>query len=200
MKADLTVGNIVSNGFQKGIKNIVPLFVNSILWILTIWIPYLNVGTTIGMVVGVVAKSGKDEAISMTEIFDPKYRKYMGEFFLVQGLQAMGVGVGSLLMFIPGIVISLAWSLGTLLTVDKGMNPVQALSKSNELTYGKKWTMFLGMLVVYLLPVIGVMIVAGILGKILSILGALVAIAGIAFVISVLVSAMGYIYTTLTNE
>ncbi|HPB83069.1 MAG TPA: hypothetical protein PK200_13605, partial [Spirochaetota bacterium] len=104
---EFNVGTLIQNAFQRGIKYFVPVFLNSIFWILTIWIPYLNVGTTIGLMVGVVAKMSRDEEVSITEIFDAKYRKNMGEFFLVIGLVNAGVMVGFMFMFVPATVIAL---------------------------------------------------------------------------------------------
>jgi len=138
----LDIGATLKDGIEIGIKNIGPILVNVVLWVLTVWVPYLNVGTTIGLSVGVVSKASRGEAISFTEIFDPKYRKYMGEFFLTGGLIALGVGVGFIFIIVPGIVIGLAWSLALLLVIDKGKSPIDSLALSNSLTYGNKWRMF----------------------------------------------------------
>lgn len=54
----------------------------------------------------------------------------------------MGTLGGLLFLFIPSIVISIAWSLGLLLVFDKKMNPLEALTMSNRYTYGSKWGMF----------------------------------------------------------
>ena len=138
----LTVIATIKDGIAIGTKNIGPILVNVFLWAVTVWIPYLNVGTTIGLMVGIVSKASRGEVIPMTEIFDPKYRKYMGEYFLTSGLIGIGVGVGTVFGIIPGIVISLAWSMAILLVVDKGKNPTEALTLSNNCTYGHKWKMF----------------------------------------------------------
>jgi len=137
----LAVGATIQEGINIGTKNIGSIFVNILLWVLTIWIPYINVGTTIGLTAGIVSKASRGEIIPITEIFDPKYRKYMGEFFLVSGLCGIGVFTGILFGIIPGIVIGLAWSLAILLVVDKGKNPTKALILSNNCTYGYKWKM-----------------------------------------------------------
>jgi len=83
---ELTVGGIISAGFQRGFKYVVPVVVNVILWILTIWIPYINLGTTIGLFVGLVVKMKNGEDLSMTEIFNSRYRKNMMGFFLTSDL------------------------------------------------------------------------------------------------------------------
>ena len=76
----LTVGSIISKGFEIGIKNIGTVAGAGILWILTFWIPYLNVGTTIGLL-GIVVALSKGIPTSATEIFDPKYRKQWANSF-----------------------------------------------------------------------------------------------------------------------
>ncbi len=200
MTKSLTIGDIITTGFQRGIQNALPIAVNTLLWILTCWIPYLNVGTTIGLTVGVVSKSARDEAIPYTEIFDPKYRKYMGEFFLTLGLVQMGVAMATLLLIIPGIVLGIAWSLALLLTVDKGLNPMDAIHKSNELTYGKKWTIFLGLIVLEILVYLVVLILTAIFSAISSGLAFLIALVAAAFGSAVIISALGHIYAALSSE
>jgi len=137
----LAVHATIREGISIGTRNIGPILINVLLWIVTIWIPYLNVGTTIGLIAGIVSKASRDEAIPITEIFDPKYRKYMGEFFLTSGLIGMGVSVGLVFGVIPGIVICMAWSMAILLVVDKGKNPTEAITLSNNCTYGYKGKM-----------------------------------------------------------
>lgn len=202
----LTVGGIFTNSFQRGMKNLVPVFVNTILWILTIWIPYLNVGTTIGIMAGVIAKMSRGETISMTEIFNPVYRKRMGEYFLVTGLVAMGIWAGMVFFLIPGFVIAIAWILAPLFVVDKEINPIEAINRSNTLTYGKKWVIFFGLLCIGICVVVALIIVLGILSFILTKLGkfgwflmALCYIAGYVAFFSVGMASLSYIYGELNK-
>ena len=62
--SDLNVSGIINSGFTKGIKSALPIGINAVLWALTIWIPYINVGTTIGLFAGLAAKASRDEPIS----------------------------------------------------------------------------------------------------------------------------------------
>jgi uncharacterized membrane protein len=112
------------------------------------------------MVAGIIVKASRGEAISMTEIFDPRYRKYMGEFFLTSGLIGMGAAIGFILFIIPGYVIAIAWSLSLLLVVDKGKNPTEAISLSNKLTYGNKGAIFLAFLVLAIVACIAIVVFA----------------------------------------
>lgn len=198
MDNKLSVGDIIQNGIQIGLKNFLPIFVNGILWVLTIWIPYLNVGTTIGLT-GIIAKMGRGDAgtISMTEIFNPEYRKYMGEYFLAIGFQQIGILAGMVFLIIPGLVIGLAWIFAPLLVLDKGQSPLEAIKKSNEMTYGHKWTIFLGLLCLELVVMIGGGILFTLGGLAHKAVGGLLAFIVIVLVGPILMGAMGYIYNKL---
>ena len=80
--------------------------------------------------------------LPVTEIFDAKYRRYMGEFFLVSGLVGLGVCTGLIFFIIPGYVIAIAWCFAPMLVIDKGKNPTEAITLSNNVTYGNKGRIF----------------------------------------------------------
>ncbi len=145
MEKKLDFGEIVSNAFSIGFKNIASIIGCVVLWILTIWIPYVNVGTTIALVTLPAALS-KGKVISPVQIFDKSYYKYMGEFFLATGLRGLIVGAATLFLIVPGIVMRIAYSLTALLVVDKGKGAADALRLSNNATYGNKWMIFLWVL------------------------------------------------------
>ncbi|MFW5742670.1 MAG: YciC family protein [Spirochaetota bacterium] len=197
---ELSVGAIVGNGVKQGVSSAGAIIVNVVLYVLTVWIPYLNVGTTIGLTVGLVAKAGRGEPISPTEIFNPVYRKQMGDYFLVSALVSMGTSLAILLLVIPGIVLSIAWSLATLLVVDKGLNPTAAMTKSNNVTYGKKWTIFFGVLVLTLIVAVVAGVLAAIGAAVSETLGAVLAVIGVILSVSILICGNGYIYNTLTSD
>ena len=130
-----------AEALEIGVKNAPSIIGCVVLWLLTIWVPYINVGTTIAinMLPIELAKGG---VISPLCIFDAKYRKYMGDFLITTGLMIIPVFIASLFMIVPGIVLSIAWSLAYFFLFEKKKNPMQAISASNEATYGSKWTMF----------------------------------------------------------
>ncbi len=195
---ELTVGNVIKESIAKGLKNFAPLAVNVLLWIVTFWIPYINIGTTIGLFVGIMTKIAKDEPLSMTEIFNEKYRKNFGEYIIVSSLMAMGIYVGMLFMVIPGIIIAIAWSLAVPLVIDKEINPSEAISLSNKLTYGHKWAIFGSQFLLGLIIYIAIAIVTAIVSMILGFLGALVGLAGFALMVSIMIAAQSVIYNSLT--
>jgi hypothetical protein len=183
MSENFSIIATVKDGIAIGSKNIGPIFVNVLLWVLTLWIPYLNVGTTIGLMAGIVTKASRGEVIPVTEIFDPKYRKYMGEYFLTAGLIGVGVCIGTIFGIIPGVVIALAWSLAILLVVDKGKNPTEAITMSNNCTYGHKWKIF----GIYFLVYLAFLIIVSILGGIAYAVNDM----GLSFMISLFIVLIG---------
>lgn len=137
----ITVMEVIQEGVGIGLKNALSLLGAVLLWIITIWIPYLNVGTTIAICTIPIALS-KGKVISPTFIFDAKYRQYMGEFFTLVGLMLMSLIPAFLFMIIPAYIIAIGWSLAIYLMLDKGIAPGEALVRSNKATYGYKWTIF----------------------------------------------------------
>ena len=193
----MNVSDVVRNDIAIGLKNALSLIGATILWLLTCWIPYLNVGTTIALVTMPVALS-KGEVISPMEIFNAKYRESMGEFFLLISFQSLGIMIGYLFMGIPGIVMSLSWLLAPMLLVDKGMNPMQALNESNKRTNGHKWTIFFSLLVANLLYMV-VYFLGMLLMSAAPILGAIVVVLLSLAVIPVFYGIYAEIYKHLGN-
>lgn len=149
-----------------GIKN-APSIVGAIaLWLVTIWIPYINIGTTIAVCL-LPTELAKGNVINPLGIFDAKYRRYMGEYFITMGLMIFPTLIATVFMVVPGIVLSLAWSLAYFFLIDKNKNPMQAIKASNDATYGSKWTMFF----ITLAFVIALYIIGGIFGVICGLIG-----------------------------
>ena len=101
----MTIINLLKNGSAIAFKNFLPLLGSLILYILTIWIPYINIGTTIAIWT-LPAVMSRGETISPTQIFDSKYRKNMGNFFLLLGFMFSGFLAGFIYGIIPGIVLA----------------------------------------------------------------------------------------------
>lgn len=96
----ISVMSVLSEGISLGMKNAVSLLVATVLWIVTLWIPYLNVGTTIAMTT-IPIELSKGKVISPVFIFDSKYRKYMGEYFTLIGLMLMAIIPALFFMIVP---------------------------------------------------------------------------------------------------
>lgn len=153
-------------GFASGPRNVLRLLAILILMLLTCWIPYINIGVLIAFAT-LPAQWAKDEAVNPISIFDSRFRRYMGNFVLLQVL--FGITVLCVSAFIiPGLVLYYSWSLASLFVVETGMNPLEATNASNKCTYGSKWTMFAVNLVYGLCVIIISAVIVGIASLIFS--------------------------------
>ena len=142
----LDFGETLKDSVAIGVKNAPSVIAAVALWLITIWIPYLNVGTTIAITL-LPTQLAKGEIVNPLGIFDSKYRRYMGEFLITWGLMLIPIYIATLFLVVPGIVLSLSWTLSFYFLLDKGKNPIEAIKASNDATYGSKWTMFFVILV-----------------------------------------------------
>lgn len=185
MEKKLDVVATLKEGFTLGLKNLVPLILLVILYCLTLWIPYLNVGTTIGMYKAVISMS-KGEKIDPLSIFDKSNFAHLGSFFLLMGFLTIGIIVAGAFMFIPALIIGIAWDFALYFMIDKKVSPLKSLSLSYDATLGEKWRIFA---VVVLLSII-LSVATAIFGAIASIDGAFFAfIGGLLVVAAVIVGA-----------
>ena len=190
----LDIQKVLTEGVGIGIKNIVSLVLATVLYVVTVWIPYLNVGTTIAMC-SIPVELSKGNIINPLFIFDAKYRKNMGEFFILVGLQTMAMIPAFLMGIIPGIVLSYAWALAIYLFIDKDIHALDALRKSNELTYGNKWRMFF----IGLILGIAISIITSILGLIPKV-GVVLNVIVIILYYPIQLGCNAVIYRELTNS
>ncbi len=148
MNKKLHILATIKDGVALALINYLSLVLATVLYIVTIWIPYINVGTTIAMC-SLPAEMAKGNVINPLFIFDGKYRRNMGEFFILYALMTGAIFAGVCFMIIPGIVISIAWSYAVVLFVDKDMSAIDSLRESNRITYGNKWRIFAAQFLVF---------------------------------------------------
>lgn len=137
----LDFATTLQDAIAIGLKNAPSVIAAVALWLITIWVPYINVGTTIAITL-LPTRLAKGEIVNPLGIFDSKYRRYMGEYFITMGLMVFPILIGLIFMIVPAIVLSIAWTLSYYFLFEKGKNPIQAIKASNDATYGSKWTMF----------------------------------------------------------
>ena len=202
MNKKLNIIATIKDGIVIALVNFLSLILTTLLWLVTVWIPYLNVGTTIAME-SLPAELAKGKVINPLFIFESKYRKNMGEFFILMALMTGAISVGLGFGFIPGIVIAIAWDFAIVLFVDKDMSALDALRESNRLTYGHKARIFgISTLVIISLCIVCSIILGifgiGEIGWLEAIGGILVAIL-VIFAIPALLGIDASIYRQLTT-
>lgn len=171
----LDFAETLKESIEIGVKNAPSVIVAVALWLVTIWIPYINIGTTIAISL-LPVELAKGNVVNPLSIFDSKYRRYMGEYLITTGLMVIPIYIAFIFLIIPGIVLSLSWALAFYFLIDKGKNPMQAIKASNDATYGNKWTMFFVMLVF--------IVIAGIVLGIISLVCSAIDVGFITFVVT----------------
>ena len=194
-KADLKVVATIQEAIQIGLKNLPSLIGVALLYVLTIWIPYINVGTTIAMQ-SIPGKLASGKVISPLFIFDEKYRRDFSAFFLVVAFIHLAVFAGFFFMIIPAIVINIAMSLAIYILVDFDKSPTDAMKLSNQATYGYKWTIFGISLVMFVLVFI-LFFISALLGHIADFIETILDIAIIVCIIPFFLGIDAVIYREL---
>ena len=177
MENKLNFQQTLVDGVNLGIKNVANLLLMVFLYVVTIWIPYLNVGTTIGFYKNIIALSKGEDVVPLS-IFSKDNYKNLGDFFLLMGLQTAGISAGAAFMLLPSIVVALAWQFAMYFFLDKGTSPLKSLSLSYNVTLGEKWTLFF----VYLATGVAICLVVGLLAAIPKVGGVLAFLACLACV------------------
>ena len=196
----LSIGGIFTNSYKLGINNFGQIVLAAILWVLTCWIPYFNVGTTIAMI-GIVVSISKGGTFSPTSIFSSKYRENIGEFFLLSAFMIIGIFMGYAFVIIPGIVITVAWSQALFLSIDKKLNPIEALSTSSRITYGEKMTIFISYLLILFILALTITLCTAIIGYVTGSIEFAMIVGFILYLLSssIMIGCAAYIYGELNK-
>ncbi len=192
----LDVGQALKGCFDIGLKNVTGVLGAALLWLITVWIPYLNIGTTIALTTVLPTKLAKGESFSPTEIFDAKYRENMTNFFLIMGLVNAAIGFGLLLFVFPAIVLHFAWMLAPVLVVNFGSKPIDAMNESYKATYGSKWVIFFSYLLLGIILFI-VSLIIGLIATQVAFLGVILYLALIVVSIALYFGLMAQIIKSL---
>lgn len=112
----LDFGQTLQDSFVIGFRNAASIVGCVLLWLVTIWIPYINIGTTIALSM-LPIELAKGNIVSPLSIFAARYRKYMGEYLITASLMALPM----LAILFYCLIVFIRIVQGT--TLATGMNP-----------------------------------------------------------------------------
>ena len=197
---ELTIGNIINNSFSIAFANIGLITLMLLVYYLTIWIPYINLGTSIAMFAFCIAIV-RNKPFRIEELFSYKYRKLIGTMLLLHGISFLAILLGLLWFIVPGLVLMLAWGQAGYLVVDKNLGPMDALKTSYNITYGKKWIIFFSFVVIAIIQeIIGAIIRAIVWAPGIMTIGVIGEVLFIILFTSVWISGSGYIFNQLSRD
>jgi uncharacterized membrane protein len=119
-----------------------------------------------------IAAHDNPDAAEISMLWHPQtFWKYLGLSILL----AIVIGVGLALLIVPGIILFLMFMFSTIIVIERGLGPIDAMSESRRLTRGHKWQ---------LLGFVGLLFLINLLGLLALIVGILVSIpvSALAFV------------------
>lgn len=62
--------------------------------------------------------------------------------FLLGLLSAIGIGIGLILLLVPGVILYIMWSVAAPALVEERLGPIEAFGRSADLTRGARWKVF----------------------------------------------------------
>jgi uncharacterized membrane protein len=129
------------------------------------------IGTVINFALGTLISMGatafylaahdNPDTVDLSALWHPQpFWKYLGASILL----ALAIGIGLVLLIVPGIIFGLMFMFTTFIVIERGLGPIDAMSESNRLTRGHKWQLFGFSLLLLLINVLGLLaLVVGLL-------------------------------------
>lgn len=158
------------------------------------------VTTTLNLVLFTLAAAACFRAVSSTYLGQQPTWQTSLSFAATRVLPLLGLSIlyflgvigATILLVIPGIWLSVAWSLGYPALLSEGIGPAAALGRSFRLVKGRWWATFAALLVMYLI----VAVISGILGLVVG--ATLVAAIDSEVVAAVLLTIVNIISSLIT--
>lgn len=191
---ELSVGAILSNGMSIGVRNSISILLTYLLYGLTSWIPYLNIGTTIALN-DLTAMLGRGESVSPPFIFDDKYRRRIGEYFIMSGLMIASM-LFAWMALGAGIILGLGWLLAGPLFVDREFDGLESLRESYRLTNGHKLTIALAFIL--FIVITGIIVLIAVFTESVPVI-IIVVLAVVFFILPMAQGMLAYIYNQLVK-
>lgn len=130
---------------------------------------------------GVSLKLIDDKEVSYADFWLPQSNFWF--YVLATLLYGLIIGVGTLLLIVPGIIFGLMFMFYGYVMIEKNLGPIEALKESKRLTAGAKWDLFL-----FSLLAIG-----------LNLLGVLALLVGVLVTMTITFIAMAHLYRQRTR-
>ncbi|MGC4001531.1 MAG: glycerophosphoryl diester phosphodiesterase membrane domain-containing protein [Anaeromyxobacter sp.] len=181
--APFTVGGAISTTFAVWARNLVPftlltLALEAPVYLLT-WLAQDGgsgaqravqfLGQLVSLVVTAaltygVLRSLAGERVELGRLFSVGLSRF-GAVLGTSILVGLAVIVGLILLIVPGIIVGVGLSVALpALLAEKDLGATAALSRSWELTKGRRWEVFAVLLVIGLVMLVGVLVLGGVIG------------------------------------
>jgi len=92
---------------------------------------------------------------------------FIGTLFLNGILYGLAVGIGLVLLIVPGLILLTIWAVTAPAIVSEGRGPIEAFGRSRELVRGNGWSVFAVIVVTFLITIV----ISGVIAAIGAALG-----------------------------
>ena len=174
----ITVGNVINETFSVYGANLLPLVGSALVVFIVVGIiaGLLQAagGAILAILSSIVVLAGEALYVGFVvklveDVRDGRRDMTMGDLFSAAApsilsliafgiLFGLGVGIGLILIIVPGLILITMWSVGAPAIVAEGVGPIAAFGRSWRLVRGSGWSVF-GALIVTLIIVVLVQIV-----------------------------------------
>jgi len=121
------------------------------------------------------------DRVVLADLWHPRpFWKYLG----ASRLLVLGGALGFLLLIVLGIIFVLMFMFTTLIVIDRGLGPIEAMKESSRITRGHRWTL-LGLALLVLL---------------VNLLGPLALVVGLLVSVPVSWIALAHVYCVLARR
>ncbi len=193
---DLSVGTVLSEAYDY-LKRKLGFYISLVIVYVLLMVALSLIGEKVGglgdiviWLVEIYVNAGLVKIVindvdgKNVELFDLFTAQDVYISFLIAGiLYGLAVGVGILLLIVPGVIFAVMWQFYKFCVVDKRLGPVDALQYAGELSKGYRWT------------ILGIDIVLGLL----NVLGVLAFGVGLLFTIPLTIIAEAVMYKKLRD-
>lgn len=122
------------------------------------------IGTVINLALGTLISMGatafylaahdNPDSVDLSSLWHPRpFWKYLGASILL----ALAIGIGFILLIVPGIIFALMFMFVTFIVIDRELGPIEAMKESHRITRGHKWNLLGFTLVLVLINLLGVL-------------------------------------------
>lgn len=108
-----------------------------------------GLGALIGMGVTAFYLAAHDhpDGVELAQLWHPQpYWKFLGTSILA----TIAIVIGFVLLIVPGLIALVLFMFSTILVIDRGLGPIEAMKESMRITAGHRWSLF-GLLCLLLL-------------------------------------------------
>lgn len=101
-----------------------------------------------------IAAHNNPDGAEISMLWHPRpFWKYLGLSILL----AIVIGIGFALLIVPGIILFLMFMFSTIIVIERGLGPIDAMSESRRLTSGHKWQLLTFSVLLFLINLLGLL-------------------------------------------